>query len=721
MAPASRSSRAASATSTTWPISPTLDLFTRDNTNDGGGWDVRLSFVPPGAHMGYPTLFKNFPEDHLQPLADYGGGSPCGALWIDEPGLPNGLYTVEWGRNAIMCHRSNAEWRRAGRRGRKNGSRSQRPTDMDVDAAGRLYITSWEGATFNYNGPNAGYVLRVVKKDAPKVEVPDLMTQTTNGSALAAAEQLVKFLGSKSAVVRHATQRELIRRILANPANLQGVRAGDALDLVEEKAAAGEMGPAYAAYGVFVIGGRDRVEGYTMGVGNFKKLNPDWRLLEIRVSGDPTLDGGSNEVFAAALNDEDPRVRAAAITGVRRKGRIELAPQVVPLVGDEDPIVSHLAIGAVRELKAVQPCFLAVDAMLPGMVGVPPADSGVSPESARTRTAAIAAGALRALYGIYTPEVVDGLILRLAQIPRERAITRGDSRGTREPAGGTPALPGERVEAFDVRRGILNALCRLANQDAPYVDPKEWWGTRPDTSGPVYKPVAWSETGRIEATLRAALDAASDEDAKWLVQRMYLTKVNYPGLIELMLAKAGNDTAARLTAIEGLFRSDDSIPSEAANALRAIAISEKEAPELRAKALRQLQRASTQRRVFDVAVETFAIFAREELGQAALATAFQEFTRDGRNMKWLRDFSRIAEDKNSDPAKRALAQTILVNLATFRARQRQGEGIRGSRSAQVLGSAGNRGEPARGDRAHRRESVRRGSESALERSEQRGR
>ena len=27
-------------------ISPLLDLFTRDNTNDGGGWNVRLSHVP---------------------------------------------------------------------------------------------------------------------------------------------------------------------------------------------------------------------------------------------------------------------------------------------------------------------------------------------------------------------------------------------------------------------------------------------------------------------------------------------------------------------------------------------------------------------------------------------------------------------------------------------------------------------------------------------------
>ena len=54
-----------------------------------------------------------------------------------------------------------------------------RPTDMDVDASGALFITSWEGATFNYNGPNAGYVLRVVKKDAPKVEVPDLEKAAT--------------------------------------------------------------------------------------------------------------------------------------------------------------------------------------------------------------------------------------------------------------------------------------------------------------------------------------------------------------------------------------------------------------------------------------------------------------------------------------------------------------------------------------------------------------
>jgi hypothetical protein len=159
--------------------------------------------------MGYPTLFKNFPEDMLQPLADYGGGSPCGALWIDEPGLQNGLYTVEWGRNAIMYHPLTAQgagWKA----GQTEWLKIVRPTDMDVDGAGHIYISSWEGATFTYNGQNAGYLLRVSKKDKPGVPMPDFARHTTDE---ADAEQLVPFLASPSGAIRHATQRELLRRI----------------------------------------------------------------------------------------------------------------------------------------------------------------------------------------------------------------------------------------------------------------------------------------------------------------------------------------------------------------------------------------------------------------------------------------------------------------------------------------------------------------------------
>ena len=39
-------------------VSPEMDFFTRDNTNDGDGWDVRLSHVVMGGEYGYPSLYK---------------------------------------------------------------------------------------------------------------------------------------------------------------------------------------------------------------------------------------------------------------------------------------------------------------------------------------------------------------------------------------------------------------------------------------------------------------------------------------------------------------------------------------------------------------------------------------------------------------------------------------------------------------------------------------
>ena len=69
-------------------ISPTLDIFARDNTNDGGGWNVRFHHMTGMTDHGYPTLFINFGDEVIQPLADFGGGSGIGATWIDEPGIP---------------------------------------------------------------------------------------------------------------------------------------------------------------------------------------------------------------------------------------------------------------------------------------------------------------------------------------------------------------------------------------------------------------------------------------------------------------------------------------------------------------------------------------------------------------------------------------------------------------------------------------------------------
>lgn len=576
-------------------VSPTLELFTRDNTNDGGGWDVRLSHVPPGSHMGYPTLFKNFPEDHVQPLADYGGGSPCGSLWVDEPGLESGLFTVEWGRSAIMFHplaENGATWKAE----QKEWIKMPRPTDMDVDAMGRIFISSWDGASFTYNGPNAGYVVRVVKKGAPAVILPDLST--------AKPEQLLAAIYSPSASLRLAAQRQLLRRPKQNdkptPATTPVLAAGR--DGIAEKTA-------YLATMVQAA--------------HASKLNMDaaidWAtssglqesLLKLADDTPSFATPKLEKLIVEGLKSDKPRVRVAAVTAARRSGKAALAPQLLPLVADADPIVSHVAVRTLSEWKASQVCLTALDS----------SDEKVKP------------GALRALYGIYEMGAVDGLIARLG--------------GVNKP---------------ELREGILNALCRLANKDAAYLDPKVWWGTRPDTSGPVYKPERWEASDKIEAALKKALDGSKEDEARWLVRRMHVTKVSFPGLVELMLSKAGNDSAAKLTAVEGLFGADDALPNEALTALQSIAASEADAPEIRARALRLLQKTSSSASGFPVAVAAFAPLAGHELPNAALTAAFEDFTRDARHTKWIGDFAKFAGE--SDVAKRTLAQTVLVNLST---------------------------------------------------------
>ena len=578
-------------------ISPTLDLFTRDNTNDGGGWDVRLSFVPPGAHMGYPTLFKNFPEDMLQPHADLGGGSPCGALWLDEPGLQNGLYTVEWGANGIMYHglkEKGAGWEVDGpNKGQTKWLGITRPTDMDVDARGTLYISSWEGATFNYNGPNAGYVVRVARKNPTTFVTPSFAT--------APLDALARFVVSPSAVARLAAQRELLRRLKAGVLN--------------EKSEMNFNVPQNAPPGILTaVCETIRMTMGTKALGTLTQMSGQAGFKEyaIRALGNDNRLASQllTAPLTAALSDPNPRVRAAAIIALRRLGKVDAAQAILPLVADPDPVIVHLAVRALAELKAAAVLVGALDS----------SDDKVKP------------GALRALYGFYDPKVADALIARLAT--------------TKDPA---------------LRKALLTTLCRLDNKDTAYTDPKVWWGTRPDTSGPVYKAESWEASPKIEAVLKTALDAAQGEDGRALVMTMYRTKVNYPGLVELMLAKAGTDTASKLTAIEGFFGQDNALPAEGLTALGAIVADEKQTPDSRAKALRLLARASERGAALDAAITAFAPFTLQS-GHASIAAVFEDFTRDGKQTKNLNALDKIAT--GTDPAKRALAQTILVNLTT---------------------------------------------------------
>src|SRR5215207_4845930 len=190
-------------------VSPLLDLFTRDNTNDGGGWDIRIHHFSGFEDHGYPRLFKNFGDEIVQPLAEIGGGSGCGAFWLDEPGWPaawnNFPYTSDWGRGPIF--RENVKAKGATFEVTDQATelvKMTRSTDGDVDALGRVYASSWKGATFKWEGPEAGYIVRIQPQGHKPAALSDF--------AKLVDADLVKLLASPSARTRLEAQRTLLRR-----------------------------------------------------------------------------------------------------------------------------------------------------------------------------------------------------------------------------------------------------------------------------------------------------------------------------------------------------------------------------------------------------------------------------------------------------------------------------------------------------------------------------
>ncbi|WP_404307769.1 DUF7133 domain-containing protein [Neorhodopirellula lusitana] len=196
-------------------ISPTMDIFARDNTNDGGGWDVRLHHFTGMDDHGYPRLYMNFGDECVQPLADYGGGSGCGAVYLDEPGFGkwnDAPLTADWGTGGLYRHSvapSGATFKETAAPERL--VKMTRPTDADVDGMSRLYCASWRGATFKWVGTDVGYIVQVRPKGFKPQPLPKFES--------ASDDELVGQLKSSSYRRRIAAQRELKRR--GNPASEQ--------------------------------------------------------------------------------------------------------------------------------------------------------------------------------------------------------------------------------------------------------------------------------------------------------------------------------------------------------------------------------------------------------------------------------------------------------------------------------------------------------------------
>jgi putative heme-binding domain-containing protein len=480
-------------------IDPLLNLYTRDNTNDGGGWDIRLSHVMQTAHYGYPSLYINFSEEIMPPLADYGGGSGCGAMYFQDDRWPvpfnDQLLTCDWGRSEVFAHRLPA-----------NGATFDahqepfitipRPTDIDADASGRLYVSSWKNGQFNYDGPNIGFVAMITPIDFvphPVPEVADLEEAA-----------LVQLLRHPADAMRQHVQRELLRRLGDGGSHLETL-AG-----LRDLALDASPSRATRTIALWTL----RQASWNAFAESFEALLAEEELTEQVIRAVAEEPQAATPVMIAAirgrLSAPQPRIQAAAAVAAGRLGDLEAAPLLLQMASrgqmqsaDEgresaaavaestedwrlphpERVIPHLAVQALVAMEAVEPCLEAV-----GGSDWP--------------------GALWALRNLHTSASVDGLF-------RVLGSTRDES----------------------LRRDLWTTLIRLYHQEGSYTQESPgWWGTRPDTTGPYYDRQEWEQSPRIKDAIVIALAEAPEELATHIKEQLARHGVAIDGVGEAVAA-----------------------------------------------------------------------------------------------------------------------------------------------------------------------------------------
>jgi putative heme-binding domain-containing protein len=88
----------------------------------------------------------------------------------------------------------------------------------------------------------------------------------------------------------------------------------------------------------------------------------------------------------------------------------------------------------------------------------------------------------------------------------------------------------------------FSALCRLCKREGDWKG--DWWGTRPDTTGPYYKAATWEATSQIQRTLGEFV-AKSDANLRpWLINESQRNRADLPNITAEMLKMASSDTGS---------------------------------------------------------------------------------------------------------------------------------------------------------------------------------
>jgi putative heme-binding domain-containing protein len=429
-------------------ISPYLNLFSRDNTNDGKGWNTRFHHFTHLADAGYPRLYQNFADETALPLDDYGGGSGTGGLYLHEPGFPGNfgdmIFTCDWTTGNVYNHPVKpfeatfvAE--------QQVFEKLTRAIDIDVDGFSRLYVADWRNGGFSFTkDKEVGKIQQIIAPNEKPASYVDV-TKVKDG-------ELPALLVSRSGVQRLEAQREIIAR--RKPEFAKAVLA------IAKDGGQPLYGRVAAIFTLKQTFGKDSNKPLLDLAGDDSIREFVLRAVTDRVS---ELEGVPAKPYVDALKDGQHRVVLQALVGLSRLKAKDTSAAILAeaskwsfdqskLGKGEHYRLPHTAVKALAELKDYPALLKAVEI---------PAQREL---------------ALRALQEAHGMPAVDGLA----------AIVDGTDDNA-------------------VREGVVKALARLYNVEKKW-DLNSWWNTRPDDRGPYYEPVVWEGTPKVKAAIEKAFE-----------------------------------------------------------------------------------------------------------------------------------------------------------------------------------------------------------------------
>jgi putative membrane-bound dehydrogenase-like protein len=159
-----------------------LNVFTRDNENDGGTWMIRVYHSFFGADHGYPYHYEQRKDEAMPPIGDFGLGSSAGGLCYLETRFPppyrGNLFFCEWGRSVVRyeLHRSGSGFRPVKEiefaAGDPKDTYPLKPTDLVVQRDGSLMVSDYADGQRPRRGRGRIYRIAYVGKGAAPVERP---------------------------------------------------------------------------------------------------------------------------------------------------------------------------------------------------------------------------------------------------------------------------------------------------------------------------------------------------------------------------------------------------------------------------------------------------------------------------------------------------------------------------------------------------------------------